>query len=355
MKDCRNPLIYRCQRVSPDYIPMTNGRKSNPRTFKDDDPDSARIPSYGATGDGNIESKPLRIRSAWTHQSPNPDTTSTSVVVLLPPQSERDHRSPSKNPINENGAPPTIGGGDVLLQWGHKKRSRGARVENRTAADEASARQAARIHRRSAAAAASSGLSEKSAAAVSMPPPPCSAATTSYSRGENLRPSMPRWGPSPPMGRTMEDRISRGGAPRSTADNKRSSPPSPPEKAVAGEKMDNGSTAAHADLSRPSDREAVGAPVPEKLNMELFEWPRIYISLSRKEKEDDFFVMKGAKLPQRPKKRAKNIDKALQYCFPGMWLSELTRGRYEVREKKCVKKQKRRGLKGLESMDSDSD
>ncbi|KAK1302746.1 hypothetical protein QJS10_CPB12g00853 [Acorus calamus] len=335
---------------------MTNGRKSNSRTFKDDDPDSARIPSYGAAGGGNIESKPLRIRSAWTPQSPNPDTTSSS-VVLLPPQSERNHRSPSKNPINENGAP-TIGGGDVLLQWGHKKRSRGARVENRTAADEASARQAARIHRRSAAT-ASSGLSEKSAAAVSMPPPPCSAPTTSYSRGENLRPSMPRWAPSPPMGRAMEDRTSRGGAPRSTADNKRSSPPSPPEKAagaIAGEKMVNGSTAAHADLSRPSDREAVGAPAPtEKLNMELFEWPRIYISLSRKEKEDDFFVMKGTKLPQRPKKRAKNIDKALQYCFPGMWLSELTRGRYEVREKKCVKKQKRRGLKGLESMDSDSD
>lgn len=28
----------------------------------------------------------------------------------------------------------------------------------------------------------------------------------------------------------------------------------------------------------------------------------------------------------------------VQYCFPGMWLSDLTRGRYEVREKKCVKK-----------------
>jgi hypothetical protein len=41
-------------------------------------------------------------------------------------------------------------------------------------------------------------------------------------------------------------------------------------------------------------------------------WPRIYIALSRKEKEDDFFAMKGTKLPQRPKKRAKNIDKALQ-------------------------------------------
>ena len=116
----------------------------------------------------------------------------------------------------------------------------------------------------------------------------------------------------------------------------------------------------------------------EKLGVERFELPRIYISLSRKEKEDDFLAMKGTKLPQRPKKRAKNVDKTLQvtplqppgleldlilflsdpisllvvtkltcaslaafimqFVFPGMWLSDLTKGRYEVREKKCVKK-----------------
>ncbi|OAO99150.1 hypothetical protein AXX17_AT4G23770 [Arabidopsis thaliana] len=86
------------------------------------------------------------------------------------------------------------------------------------------------------------------------------------------------------------------------------------------------------------------------------EWPRIYIALSRKEKEEDFLVMKGTKLPHRPRKRAKNIDKALQFCFPGMWLSDLTKNRYEVREKKNVKKQqKRRGLKGMENMDTDSE
>jgi len=28
----------------------------------------------------------------------------------------------------------------------------------------------------------------------------------------------------------------------------------------------------------------------------------------------------------------------LQCCFPGMWLSELTKSRYEVREKKSIKK-----------------
>jgi len=50
----------------------------------------------------------------------------------------------------------------------------------------------------------------------------------------------------------------------------------------------------------------------EKVSVEVIEWPKIYIALSRKEKEDDFLAMKGTKIPQRPKKRAKNIDKTLQ-------------------------------------------
>uniref|UniRef100_A0A804N8E5 DUF1639 family protein n=1 Tax=Zea mays TaxID=4577 RepID=A0A804N8E5_MAIZE len=80
------------------------------------------------------------------------------------------------------------------------------------------------------------------------------------------------------------------------------------------------------------------ATTGKKLGVERFELSLIYISLLWKEKEDDFLVMKGTKLPQRPKKRAKNVDKTLQFVFPGMWLSDLIRGRYEVREKKCVKK-----------------
>ncbi|RID78256.1 hypothetical protein BRARA_A01101 [Brassica rapa] len=90
--------------------------------------------------------------------------------------------------------------------------------------------------------------------------------------------------------------------------------------------------------------------------VEVTEWPRIYIALSRKEKEEDFLVMKGTKLPHRPRKRAKNIDKSLHFCFPGLWLSDLPKNRYDVREKKNVKKQqKRRGLKGMEDLDTDSE
>jgi hypothetical protein len=39
--------------------------------------------------------------------------------------------------------------------------------------------------------------------------------------------------------------------------------------------------------------------------------PRIYTTLSRKEKEEDFLAMKGTKLPVRPKKRPKAVEKAV--------------------------------------------
>ena len=44
-------------------------------------------------------------------------------------------------------------------------------------------------------------------------------------------------------------------------------------------------------------------------------WPKLYISLSSKEKEEDFMAMKGCKLPQRPKKRAKIIQRSLLVSF----------------------------------------
>lgn len=53
------------------------------------------------------------------------------------------------------------------------------------------------------------------------------------------------------------------------------------------------------------------SPPSGKVNMELFQWPKFLISLSRKEKEDDFFAIKGCKLPIRPKKRLKHVEKTL--------------------------------------------
>ncbi|GMN35951.1 hypothetical protein TIFTF001_005651 [Ficus carica] len=66
--------------------------------------------------------------------------------------------------------------------------------------------------------------------------------------------------------------------------------------------------------------------------------PRFVIALTNKEKEEDFYAFKGSKLPQRPKKRAKLIQRTLNLVSPGAWLCDLTLERYEVREKKISKK-----------------
>ncbi|GMI97504.1 hypothetical protein like AT1G55340 [Hibiscus trionum] len=83
-------------------------------------------------------------------------------------------------------------------------------------------------------------------------------------------------------------------------------------------------------------------------------WPRLLTTLSNKEKEQDFMAMKGCKLPQRPKKRAKLIQRSILLVSPGTWLSDLCQERYQVREKKTSKK-KPRGLKAMGSMESDSE
>ncbi|GMI79059.1 hypothetical protein like AT3G03880 [Hibiscus trionum] len=83
-------------------------------------------------------------------------------------------------------------------------------------------------------------------------------------------------------------------------------------------------------------------------------WPKLYITLSSKEKEEDFMAMKGCKPPQRPKKRAKIIQRSLLLVSPGAWLTDMCQERYEVREKKSSKKRPR-GLKAMGSMESDSE
>ncbi|KAL1562249.1 hypothetical protein AAHA92_04846 [Salvia divinorum] len=84
-------------------------------------------------------------------------------------------------------------------------------------------------------------------------------------------------------------------------------------------------------------------------------WPKFVIALTNKEKEEDFMAIKGSKLPQRPKKRAKLIQRTLNLVSPGTWLCDLTLERYEVREKK-VSKKRPRGLRAMGNMiESDSE
>ncbi|XP_022997649.1 uncharacterized protein LOC111492516 [Cucurbita maxima] len=82
--------------------------------------------------------------------------------------------------------------------------------------------------------------------------------------------------------------------------------------------------------------------------------PKFVIALTNKEKEEDFMAIKGSKLPQRPKKRAKLIQRTINLVSPGTWLCDLTLERYEVREKKISKKRPR-GLKAIVNMESDSE
>ncbi|KAG6472513.1 hypothetical protein ZIOFF_069978 [Zingiber officinale] len=81
--------------------------------------------------------------------------------------------------------------------------------------------------------------------------------------------------------------------------------------------------------------------------------PRFFVSLSNKEKEEEFMAMKGCKLPQRPKKRSKFVQKCILLVSPGAWLSDLSQERYVVREKKGSRK-RRSGLKAM-PMESDSE
>ncbi|XP_022131351.1 uncharacterized protein LOC111004601 [Momordica charantia] len=84
--------------------------------------------------------------------------------------------------------------------------------------------------------------------------------------------------------------------------------------------------------------------------------PKFVIALTNKEKEEDFMAIKGSKLPQRPKKRAKIIQRTINLVSPGTWLCDLTLERYEVREKeKKISKKRPRGLKAIVNMESDSE
>ncbi|KAG4951637.1 hypothetical protein JHK84_045000 [Glycine max] len=252
-------------------------------------------------------------------------------------------------------------GGDALLKWGHRKRSRLSR-----AAIEDSSSSVHTNNRR---------ITHTVPPNLSMPPPPLVSSTASSGRARNLEDPSLGGSESPSRSQGSNPVVSRSAAaPKlSSCGMERSSrrmlssgsakcqkPSGFSTTQEASERLNNSS---HASVQSEKEGGVATAPATSslaangnKVTVGVIQWPKIYIALSRKEKEDDFLAMKGTKIPQRPKKRAKNVDRILQCCFPGMWLSELTKSRYEVREKKSVKKQKRsRGLKGMENLDSDSE
>ncbi|CAN6539707.1 unnamed protein product [Malus baccata var. baccata] len=98
-------------------------------------------------------------------------------------------------------------------------------------------------------------------------------------------------------------------------------------------------SAASSDTAHDSKKGGTSSGSGEAAAGPPMVWPpKFVIALTNKEKEEDFMAIKGSKLPQRPKKRAKFIQRTLNLVSPGSWLCDLTLERYEVREKKISKK-----------------
>ncbi|EXB56441.1 hypothetical protein L484_009867 [Morus notabilis] len=364
MMDCSFSLLFslfpntpsgdsQYQRVSPDCLPLSNGKK----------PNGVENAITSSSSSFEQQSKSFRFRSPSRtttqdhHHSNHHQHTSTFDNNNNNNNNNHFHHESSLSP---SPSPSPSHGGDILLQWGHKKRSRVSRTEIRALTDDSSSSSSAKQQQPQQALKPQRRVVGPTTA-MPPPPPPPPPLLSSSSNGRARKDSS---GSHP--GRNLEDRSgvvngspsrnyagNNRAASRSTAGGKRSPQPEKNERKnfssgrSANDKPNGSSTPVrsnHNDSASLRTEQEGGAthanpaPKEEKVNVEMMEWPRIHIALSRKEKEDDFLVMKGTKLPQRPKKRAKNIDRALQYCFPGMWLSDLTRNRYEVREKKCVKK-----------------
>ncbi|KZV49049.1 microtubule-associated protein futsch-like [Dorcoceras hygrometricum] len=76
----------------------------------------------------------------------------------------------------------------------------------------------------------------------------------------------------------------------------------------------------------------IGGGGENKVNKKL----SVSIALTKEEIEEDIFSMTGSKPARRPKKRAKNIQKQVDFVFPGMWLVSITPDSYKVSEN-CLK------------------
>uniref|UniRef100_A0ACD5T7K2 Uncharacterized protein n=1 Tax=Avena sativa TaxID=4498 RepID=A0ACD5T7K2_AVESA len=341
--------VMRYQRISPDCLPLANGSGSGsgsssasrklpalaPRSSTDvvhDAPaDSSRLASFLAAA--SLEQHKPRARAP---------AASSSAALVIRDQPSAAFAAPNPS-ANSNGV--AAADVSVRLQWGHNKRSRGRRESPAASAPtappetpaQARRRASMKIQRRNAAAAAS--------AEKLMPPP--SARGGPVIRGSSSLP--PRAAAVALYGRTTvalqhhrsaEEHPSAGTARQQQR----------PQRQASEKEKGKGPAVPETPKHQPA--QAAAGELQKLVAAARPEMPRIVTTLSRREKEEDFLAMKGTKLPQRPKKRTKAVDKAVCQICPGQWLSEVSRTRYMVREKKS-KKQKRGG--GLKAMDSDSD
>lgn len=142
------------------------------RTCKEDDAENGIALNYNG-----FDRKAPRLRSGSnpsTDHDPNSSQFAASDSLQLDNHASKTHNNKQKN----------SSGGDVLFKWGHNKRSRRSRAENRVVTDESSVqvRQVIKIHRRVVSVGSKQVTNHL---ATGMPPP---STTAAYSRGTNLRP-----------------------------------------------------------------------------------------------------------------------------------------------------------------------
>ncbi|PNT70794.1 hypothetical protein BRADI_2g18170v3 [Brachypodium distachyon] len=207
---------------------------------------------------------------------------------------ERESRKNYQTRGSTRGSGGTASDRDLLLQWGNRKRLRCVKVQRR----------------------------DVEAAATHHP--------TGHAHHRAIRNSEDSGAMRPPSQQQQNNTI------RAVASPGR-------ERSAKGNNDNNGVPPASLDDKKGSSSGSEGSI-----------WPNFAVSLTNKEKEEDFLVFKGSKLPQRPKKRVKAIQRTVNFVCPGTWLCDLTLERYEVREKK-VSKKRPRGLKAMHDMDSDSE
>ncbi|XP_051208201.1 uncharacterized protein [Lolium perenne] len=206
---------------------------------------------------------------------------------------------------------------DLLLQWGNRKRLRCVKVQRRDVEATVAAEKAAAGQRRAAAVAA---VAAATAAGQHHPTGHGHRGLRNSEEPGAMRP------PSQQQNSTIRAVASPGR-----------------ERSGKGHNDNNGVPPTSVDDKKGSSSGSEGSI-----------WPNFAVALTNKEKEEDFLVFKGSKLPQRPKKRVKAIQRTVNFVCPGTWLCDLTLERYEVREKK-VSKKRPRGLKAMHDMDSESE
>ncbi|KAJ4828534.1 hypothetical protein Tsubulata_002872 [Turnera subulata] len=150
--------MMRFQRVIPDSVPLSNGKK--PST------ENGRPNSNGLnTASANFETKGFRFRSP----SRNQDHHQSGSAASSPQHSDDNHNNQTQRQDNSSSPSPSNGGsGDRLLQWGQKKRARVSRSEIRALVDESSPSVKARQPLNKA----SRRVDGNKISSASMPPPP---------------------------------------------------------------------------------------------------------------------------------------------------------------------------------------